>query len=88
MSMAFMVINTFTTELYKTNIRATSLGFFNAVCKLGGIFMPFIINYFYVIKPTGPFLIFAILCTISSLIIINMKDTTNIELDIVSETDT
>ena len=72
MSMAFMVVNTFTTELYNTNIIATSLGFFNAICKLTGVVMPFVVNYFYILKPTGPFLIFAILCTISSLTIITM----------------
>ena len=81
MSMAFMVVNTFTAELYNTNIRATSLGFFNAVCKLAGVFMPIIVNLFYFAGPTGPFLIFAILSFFSALTIYTMKDTTNNNLD-------
>lgn len=81
MSMAFMVVNTYTAELYNTNIRATSLGFFNAVCKLAGVFMPIVVNLFYFAGPTGPFYIFAILSFFSALTIYSMKDTTNKNLD-------
>lgn len=82
MSMAFMVVNTFTTELYSTDIRATSLGFFNAICKLTGVIMPFVVNLFYNFGPTGPFLIFGCLSVLSALSMTTMKDTTDTDLDI------
>lgn len=81
MSMAFMVVNTFTTELYSTDIRATSLGFFNATCKLTGVFMPIIVNLFYTFGPTGPFLIFGALSAVSGFSMMSMKDTTDTDLD-------
>ncbi len=45
--MAYMVINTYTIELYRTNVRASALGFYNSVCKLASVIMPCIIILFY-----------------------------------------
>ena len=72
MSICFTVVYTYTAELYLTNIRVTSIGFFSAVCKLFASIMPVTCELFYCFGATGPFILFAILSLISSTSIYNM----------------
>jgi len=81
MSMAYMVIYTYTAELYNTKIRVLSMGFFNFISKISGVAMPLVVDVFYSFGPTGPFIIFGLLSLISSISIYTMKDTTNMDLD-------
>ena len=39
-NLTYMIVFTFTSELYDSSIRVTALGFFNSISKFGGIFMP------------------------------------------------
>jgi hypothetical protein len=63
-------------------MRATGLGFHSAVCRVGGIIMPWIVLLFFVFGPTGPFLAFAVISLISGFASCFLpKDTVNSNLD-------
>jgi MFS family permease len=44
---AFTIIYPYTAELYNTFIRTTAAGFLSMICRIGGIMMPWVINYLF-----------------------------------------
>lgn len=81
-AIAFTIIYPYTAELYNTFMRTTSSGFLSMVCRLGGVSMPWIVNYLFLYGIFAPFLsIFAIsiLSAISTYLL--PKDTIASKLD-------
>jgi hypothetical protein len=71
-----------TSEIYSTSIRATGLGFLSAVCRVGGMLMPWVIYSFFAFGPSGPFLAFFITSLISTISAFQLpKDTVGTNLD-------
>jgi MFS transporter, putative metabolite:H+ symporter len=86
---SFNVLFLFTSEIYSTNLRATGLGFNNAICRFGGIVMPILSYFFFALGPTGPAFAFAIMATLSTIAAFKIpNDTTKMDLDIYHELDT
>ena len=53
-----------------------------AVCRFGGILMPYISNEFFVLGSSGPLLVYAIVAMISCVTAFTIKhDTRNLKLD-------
>jgi putative MFS transporter len=78
----FCTIYPFTAEVYETALRTTGLGLNGAMCRIGGILMPWISFSFFTFGDNGPFLAFGIVSMISAISTLTIShDTRNVTLD-------
>ncbi|CAE1310972.1 SLC22A15 [Acanthosepion pharaonis] len=78
---ALSVINLYTCELYPTCIRNSSIGFFGAVSRFGGVFSPYIMNISTLVPgrlgKSLPLMMMGITCLVSGILIMFLPETTN-----------
>jgi MFS family permease len=83
-NVCFVVVYPFVSDIYHTSMRATALGFFNAVCRIGGMLMPYIAQLAFAWgDDTGPLLAFALTSLLSCIAACAIPyDTANMDLDV------
>lgn len=85
MSITFIFCFQFTSEIYPTKIRTTGIGMANGIGRIGGIVMPWVCVLLVQINIFAPFLFFAGICFISTILSYLLPfDTTGIDLDILN----
>ena len=65
-NLAFIIVYPYTSELYSTLIRGTASAFLSMICRIGGIIMPWVINYMFEFGLYFPFLSMALISGISA----------------------
>ena len=68
-NLSTIVLYILTSELYDSSIRVTAMGFLNLFCKIGGVFMPQILDLSFQLGNTGPFAVFALVNLINVFLI-------------------